>query len=125
MHKAGRIALWICQALLALMFVYAGAAKFTSPLWPRMFARWGYPDHFYLVIGAVEVVAGVALLVPRLATGASIVLVVVMIGAGATHVIFHENQRLIQIVVMSLMLGAIAFGRRADAFWRKGARAPA
>ncbi|HEY7497558.1 MAG TPA: DoxX family protein [Vicinamibacterales bacterium] len=125
MHKAVRVALWVCQAALALAFLAAGAGKFTSPMWPRMFARWGYPDHFYLVVGAVEVAAGAALLVPRLATPASLVLLVVMLGAGATHVAFNEHQRLLQIVVMSLMLGAIAYGRRADAFWRKGARAPA
>jgi putative oxidoreductase len=125
MQKAARIALWICQAALALMFLLAGAGKFTSPMWVRMFARWGYPDHFHLVVGAVEVAAGLALLVPRLAAPASIALIVVMIGAGATHAIHGELDRLAQIVVMSLMLGAIAYGRRADAFWRKAARAPA
>ena len=125
MHKAARIALWVCQVALALMFLAAGVAKFTSPMWARMFARWGYPDHFYLVVGAIEVAAGLALLVPRFATPASIVLFVVLLGAGATHVVFHEYLRLTQIAVMCLMLAAIAFGRRADAFWRKGARAPA
>ena len=86
MHKAIRIGLWICQAALAVMFVFVGAAKFTSPLWARMFARWGYPDHFYLAIGVVEVAAGLALLVPRLAaSSAAVLLVVVVIGAGAAH----------------------------------------
>jgi putative oxidoreductase len=125
MHKAVRIGLWICQAALAVMFLFVGAAKFTSPLWARMFARWGYPDHFYLVIGAVEVAAGLALLVPRLAASAAAVLLVVMVGAGATHVIHDEQRRLPQIVVTSLMLGAVALGRRADASWRRGARSPA
>lgn len=125
MKFLGRLALWVGQAALALVFLFAGAAKFTSPMWPRMFARWGYPDHFSLVVGAIEVAAGLALLVPRLAAPASIVLLVVMLGAGATHVVHDEFQRLPQIVVMSLMLGAVAYGRRADAFWRKGARAPA
>jgi putative oxidoreductase len=84
-----------------------------------MFARWGYPDHFYLVIGAVEVAAGLALLVPRLAAPAAILLIVVMIGAGATHVVHDELQRLPQIVVMSLMLGVVALGRRRNPFWRR------
>ena len=125
MHTAVRIGLWICQAALAVMFVFVGAAKFTSPLWARMFARWGYPDHFYLAIGVVEVAAGLALLVPRLATSSAAVLLVVMIGAGATHVLHDESRRLPQIVVTSLMLGAVAWGRRADAIWRRGARSPA
>jgi putative oxidoreductase len=125
MHKAARIGLWISQAALALMFVFVGAAKFTSPMWERMFARWGYPDHFYLVIGAIEVAAGLALLVPRLAASAAAILIVVMFGAGATHVIHDEPQRLLQIAVMLVLLGLVAYGRRADAYWPKAIRSPA
>jgi len=125
MYKAARIGLWICQALLALLFVFAGSAKFTGPLWERMFARWGYPDHFYLVIGAVEVAAGLALLVPRLAASAAAILIVVMIGAGATHVLHNEQRRLPEIAVLIVMLGLVAYGRRADAYWPKAIRSPA
>jgi uncharacterized membrane protein YphA (DoxX/SURF4 family) len=125
MRKAAQIGLWICQAALALMFLFAGSAKFTSPMWERMFARWGYPDHFYLVIGAVEVAAGLALLIPRLAASAAAILVVVMIGAGATHVIHDELRRLPQIAVILVMLGLVAYGRRAGVYWRKAARSPA
>jgi putative oxidoreductase len=118
MQTLARVALWFCQAMLALMFLFVGAAKFTGPMWQRMFARWGYPDHFYLVIGAVEVAAGLALLVPRLASPAALVLVVIMVGAGVTHVIHGEHQRLTQIVVTLLLLGVVAYGRRAETFWR-------
>ena len=92
MQKLGRVALWVCQAALALMFLGAGGAKFVRPMWPRMFERWGYPDHFYLIVGAVEVAAGLALLVPQLASPASLVLIVIMIGAGATHAMHGEQQ---------------------------------
>ena len=119
MHKLGRVALWVCQAALALMFLGAGGAKFVRPMWPRMFERWGYPDHFYLIVGAVEVAAGLALLVPRLASPASLVLIVIMIGAGATHAMHGEQQRLPQILVMSLLLGAVAYGRWSQARWLK------
>ena len=118
MHKLGRIALWACQAALAMMFVGAGGAKFSSPMWQRMFERWGYPDHFYLVVGAIEVAAGLALLLPALASSASLLLIVIMMGAGATHVMHGETQRLPQIVVMSLLLCAVAFGRWRQAPWR-------
>ena len=90
-----------------------------------MFARWGYPDHFYLVIGAVEVAAGLALLVPRLAASAAAILIVVMIGAGATHVLHNEQRRLPEIAVLIVMLGLVAYGRRADAYWPKAIRSPA
>jgi putative oxidoreductase len=119
MHKLGRIALWACQAALALMFVAAGGAKFSSPMWQRMFERWGYPDRFYLVVGAIEVAAGLGLLVPRLASPASLVLIVIMIGAGATHAMHDETRRLPQIVVMLLLLCVVAYGRWRQALWRK------
>ena len=47
---------WLLQVLLAVVMVGPGSQKFTSPTWERMFRTWGYPDGFYLVIGAVEVV---------------------------------------------------------------------
>jgi hypothetical protein len=52
------IGLWILQALMALVMVGPGVQKFTSPVWQRMFRVWGYPEHFYAVIGAIEVIAG-------------------------------------------------------------------
>ena len=74
------VALWAIQALMALVMVGPGVQKFTSPVWQRMFRVWGYPDHFYLVIGAIEVVAGLGLLVPRIATPSALVLMCVMVG---------------------------------------------
>ena len=111
MRVLSHIGLWACQAALAAIFVYAGGAKFVSPLWPRLFARWGYPENFHLLIGAVEVVAGLALLVPRTAAPAALVLVLVMIGAGLTHILHDEHQRMVQILIMSALLGIVAWRR--------------
>lgn len=118
MKTLSRIAIWLCQAALAAMFVLVGARKFVDPVWARMFARWGYPDHFYLVIGAIEVAAGIGLLVPRVASISALMLLAVMAGAGMTHVVHGEPQRLTQIAVMSSLLGIVAYAR-----WR-GVRAP-
>lgn len=79
------IVVWLLQILLAVVMIGPGVDKFTSPAWERMFRRWGYPDHFYLIIGAIEVVAGLALLVPRLASAGAIVLIPVMIAAALTQ----------------------------------------
>ena len=51
---------WILTILLAVLMVGPGSQKFMGPTWERMFRAWGYPDGFYLVIGAVEVVARVS-----------------------------------------------------------------
>jgi uncharacterized membrane protein YphA (DoxX/SURF4 family) len=119
MHKLARIGLWVLQTALMLMFLAAGGGKFWQPAWPRMFARWGYPDHFYLVIGAIEVVAAMALLVPGTAAPAALTLLVIMIGAGMTHLTHDEIHRLPQILVMSLMLAIVAYGRWPPVFRRK------
>ena len=56
LRKALRAALWVLQAVVAVLMVGPGLQKFTSSTWERMFRAWGYPDGFYLVIGAIEVV---------------------------------------------------------------------
>jgi putative oxidoreductase len=115
MTRVRLVVLWICQVALALLFLRAGWTKFTSPLWPRMFARWGYPDDFYLVIGTLEVAGALALLVPRTAAPAAVMLIVIMIGAGVTHALHGEWQRLTEIAVISVMLVAVTYGRWSDA----------
>jgi uncharacterized membrane protein YphA (DoxX/SURF4 family) len=77
---------WLLTILMAVLMVGPGSQKFTGNTWARMFREWGYPDGFYLVIGAIEVIGGIALLVPRFASASAIVLMCVMIGAAATQV---------------------------------------
>ncbi len=119
MVRVRLVVLWLCQVALGVMFLGAGLRKFTSPMWARMFARWGYPDHFYLVIGVLEVAGALALLVPRTAAPAAILLIVIMIGAGVTHALHDEWQRVPQIAVMSALLVVVAYGRWSDARLRK------
>jgi uncharacterized membrane protein YphA (DoxX/SURF4 family) len=113
----GRIGLWALQLLIALAFMLIGVAKFADPSWVRKFAQWGYPDGFYMVIGAVEAAGAVALLVPRLTTYAALVLGVVMIGASATHWIHGEMARVTPPLMFLAVLIVVAAGR-----WRSAAR---
>jgi putative oxidoreductase len=95
---------WLLQVLLAIVMVGPGTQKFTGPTWERMFRTWGYPDGFYLVIGAVEVVAGIGLLIPRVASASAITLAIVMAGAAATHIIHGDRNGIGELVFMSLLL---------------------
>jgi uncharacterized membrane protein YphA (DoxX/SURF4 family) len=94
---------WILTLLLALLMAGPGSQKFTSPVWERMFRTWGYPDGFYLVIGAVEVIGGIALLIPRVASYSAIMLAVVMIGAAATQILRGGRNGVGEIVFASLL----------------------
>jgi len=104
---------WILTLLLAVLMAGPGSQKFTSPTWERMFRTWGYPDGFYLVIGAVEVIGGIALLIPRLASYSAIMLAIVMIGAAATQVLRGGRNGAGEIV-FALLLCAIAAIRWRD-----------
>lgn len=104
------IALWLVQALMALAMVGPGVQKFTGPTWQRMFRVWGYPEHFYLVIGGIEVIAGLGLLVPKTATPSAVILMIVMIGAAITRML-HGGSGVGELVFCTL-LGIIAYARR-------------
>ena len=90
---AGTVALWIVNTLAAAAFVAIGLAKFGGPAWAVKFERWGYPDGFYMVIGALEFAGGVLLLVPRVSSYAAALLGAILIGAAATHALHDEAAR--------------------------------
>ena len=95
---------WLLQLLLAVLMAGPGSDKFRSPTWERMFRVWGYPDGFYLVIGAVEVVGGICLLIPKLASYSALMLAVVMAGAAATQIFRGGRNGVGELVFMSLLL---------------------
>ncbi len=46
---------WAVQILLATFYVLAASGKLMSrPQLIEMFRNWGFPDKFYLVVGALE-----------------------------------------------------------------------
>jgi putative oxidoreductase len=111
MARMKLIGLWLITCLMALVMVGPGLQKFTSPVWQRMFRSWGFPEHFYLVIGAIEVIAGLGLLIPRTAAPSAAVLSIVMIGAAITQLTVGGRNGVGEIVLAAL-LGLVAYARR-------------
>lgn len=109
MKRVGIVMLWTVTLLAAAAMAGSGVQKFTGPAWQRMFRVWGYPEHFYLVIGSIEVVAGAGLLVPRLASACAIVLMAVMTGAAATRLL--HGQVPTGDCVLLVLLGIVAYRR--------------
>lgn len=95
---------WLLTLLLAVVMVGPGSQKFTSNTWQRMFRQWGYPDGFYLVIGAIEVIGGICLLIPRLASYSAMLLSMVMVGAAATQILKGGRNGVGEMVFAALLI---------------------
>ena len=79
---------WINALSVALAVVYgfAGTAKLLgAEMMAERFAMWGYPEVVMFVVGMIEVLGAVGLLIPKFASPAAIMLVLVMLGAMYTH----------------------------------------
>ena len=111
------IALWIVQALLAALFLFAGGTKLVLPI-EEMTKEIAMPGWFLRFIGVAEVLGGLGLVVPwitRIRPGltplAAAGLVIIMIGATVTTLMTGE----IAMALMPLGVGSlcvfIAYGR--------------
>ncbi len=118
-------ALWIVQALLAIAFAMAGLGKLTQPkekLAPRQPYVEDYSAGAIKAIGLAEVLAAIGLIVPRL-TGmlpwltplAGAGLVLLMLGAMATHLRRREYPNVVPNLVLLALAGFVAYGRFATA----------
>ncbi|HKE05681.1 MAG TPA: DoxX family protein [Blastocatellia bacterium] len=112
MGKVKTFILWVLQVLFALFYTIQGIAKFNSSSWIDRFRSYGYPDHFYLVIGVLEVLGGVSLLIPKMTGYGAALLAVIMGGACLTHLAHHETPNAIATAVFMILLGLLAYGRR-------------
>jgi len=108
MNSVKSIVAWILRLLLAALFAIQGIIKLNgSPAWISRFSGWGYPDHFYLAVGVAELLGAIGLLIPRLASPGALVLIVVMMGATATHLVHREPQVVTTLVLLALLVTAL------------------
>jgi uncharacterized membrane protein YphA (DoxX/SURF4 family) len=103
------IGMWIPAILLVLIFAKQGWSKFDDGSgWARAFRHWGYPDWFRITIGVMELTAVVLLLLGRTAAFGAILIIVVMLGAWATHLMFdggrHMTSEMVPLVLASILL---------------------
>lgn len=100
---------WIPAILLILVFIPQGLAKFSDTSgWTAAFRQWGYPDWFRMLIGALELSAALLLLLGRTAAFGAIIIIVVMLGAWATHLILeggrHMTSEVVPLVLATIVL---------------------
>jgi putative oxidoreductase len=115
MRKLATIGKWTIQILMGVLFVMIGTGKFLEPVWARNFARWGFPPGFHLVIGALELLGGIGLLVPSLASYAAVGLIAIMVGASLTHLVHGEMGRVGAPIPHMVLLAVVALVRLSSA----------
>lgn len=81
------VAAWCLGAYFAWMYVRMGWVKFDPDgFWTVAFQRWGYPVWLRWLVGVIEVVGGILLLVPWMASYGAVAVAVVMVGALVTRI---------------------------------------
>ena len=100
---------WIPALLLVLIFSRQGWSKFFDDSgWAIAFRHWGYPDWFRVTVGVTELTAVVLLVLGRTAAFGALLVIIVMLGGMATHVIFdggrHMTSELVPLLLSSIVL---------------------
>src|SRR3954467_4786316 len=115
MRIAKEVALWVICLFLVYVFVKAGADKFSdSSGWAKAFRFWGYPVWFRILIGVTEIAAALSLLYKRTAGLGAVLIVMVMLGGMATHIVTNRPKQ-VTSEIFPLTLAAIVFlGRRKE-----------
>jgi uncharacterized membrane protein YphA (DoxX/SURF4 family) len=112
-------ALWIIQALLAALFLFAGGMKLVMPIEEMMKQMpLPLPGWFVRFTGVVELLGGIGLIVPwflRIKPGltplAAAGLVIVMIGATVYTLAAGEIASVPMPLVVGILAGFVAYGR--------------
>ena len=121
------IFLWIIQALLSLLFIFAGVMKFVMPV-EEMTKQMpvAISGSFLHFIGVCEILGGLGLILPallRIKPGltplAAIGLAIIMIGAVAIALIGGMISGALEPLVVAVLLIVIAYGR-----WRAAPVSP-
>ena len=111
------IALWITQALLAALFLFAGVMKLIMPI-EEMTKEIAMPGGFLRFIGVVEVLGAIGLILPwllrirpNLTPLAAAGLVIIMIGATAVTLMSGAIATALIPFVVGLLAAFVAYGR--------------
>jgi len=123
-------ALWIAQALLAAVFLFAGGMKLVLPL-EQLAGPVALPGPFLRFIGACEVLGALGLILPgllRIRPGltplAAAGLVIIMIGATVITLVVGEIVAALISAVVGLLAAFVAYGRWRVAPHRGPSRPP-
>lgn len=107
-----RIIMWTLSVLLAALFVMGGGMKLAGGNLAEASEHFGYPIWFFYIIGVIELVGGVCLLIPRVATEVGSFMIIIMLGALLSHLHAGDTfMKLLPALLTLLSLGGVTFLR--------------
>jgi putative oxidoreductase len=120
MSKRSRVAYWVLAGIPAAAYLAASIAKLSgSSRMVQNFTHFGYPVWFMYFIGAAELAGALGLLfgglahriLPRLA---ALGLMVIMLGAMASHAMHDPILRVLSPLILFAMLAGFLYVGRSD-----------
>ena len=108
------IATWALRAALAALFLFAAVMKLMGqPMMVQEFDAVGLGQWFRYFTGALELVGGIALLIPSLSVLGALVVLLVDIGAFfAQACVLHMD--VVHTIVIAIAVGALLYLQRAQ-----------
>jgi len=114
-RRAGHVALWVLQVLLAATYVLSASGKLAAdPMQVAGFDLMGLGAAGMYVVGAAELLGAIGLLIPRLTGLAALCLVALMIGAVTLTAVFVGGAMIAIPAVVLALVAVVAWGRRAS-----------
>ena len=111
--RAGHVALWVLQVLLAATYLFSASGKLTAdPLQVMGFELMGLGAGGMYFVGTAEVLGAVGLLIPRLAGVSALALVALMIGAVVLTAVFASVALAAIPATVLVLVAIVAWGRR-------------
>jgi len=111
-RKAGNIALWVVQVLLALAFLGAASGKLLgAPDMVGLYDVIGLGQWFRYATGLLEVTGAILIVVPRTKFFGAALLSMIMVGAVLTHLFVLHNAPTAPAVLL-VLAGVVAWARR-------------
>ena len=102
-NKAVTITSWVLRLLAAVAFLSAGGAKLAGvPMMVGIFDQIGFGQWFRIFTGAVEVIGGIAILVPATVAFGAVLLAATMVGAVLTHLVLIGGSPLPALVLFAI-----------------------
>ncbi len=114
----GKIAYWILAVLLASAFGFAGFLKVSAnSMEIEIFTRFGYPLWLMYVVGAAELAGALGLIAGRfinthLPRAAATGLLVIMVGAIGSHLMYDPLFMMLPAVALSILLLGFLYASR-------------